>query len=287
MHYRSVDSLIDELVFAKEEYGVRYVEFADETFTLRRQWVKEFCDRYGKEVGLPFIFQTRADCVDYEVLRVIREAGCDIISFGIESGNEEFRRTVLRRRVSDEQIIKAFRMANHLKYKTYAFNMVGMPYETEENILDTIRLNKEVKTWGHNVCIFYPFPGTRLGDTCYENGWVSAEREGTLEGYYYDTILDMPQLDRLTILTYQKFWPYYLPLPQRLFPVITPIFRIFLRVGFYIQRKTKSEFLQQVINNMYVLTSATANVRQFRIFLRYLPARLRKLLIERKQQASR
>ena len=82
--------------------------------------------------------------------------------------------------------------------------MVGLPFETEQMILDTIKLNKKINAKHHNVCIFYPFKGTELEQICQEKDWIT-NQTADLESYYHDTILAMPQLDRMTILTYQKF----------------------------------------------------------------------------------
>lgn len=276
VRHRSVDSLLDEFEAMRDRYGVRYFEFADETFTLRRKWVFEFCEKYKRRIGLPFIFQTRCNDVDTEVLSAIKDAGCDTVSFGVESGNEEYRNKVLGRKMTDETIFEAFRIAREVGFKVCSFNMVGMPYETEEMILDTIRINKRLKPDIHNVCIFYPFPGTRLGDICEREGWISDEAQG-LESYYYDTVLRMPQLDRYTILVYQKFFPLFLKLPEFSYPVFTRLFKTFLKAAYALQSLTGSKLLKELMNNLYWFNSAMTQKRLLGRLLRSAPGRIAKL----------
>jgi radical SAM superfamily enzyme YgiQ (UPF0313 family) len=177
--------------------------------------------------------------------------------------------------MEDETIIRAFEMATELGFEVYSFNMVGMPYETENQILDTIRLNRKLKASKHDICIFYPFPGTELGDLCRDKGWIR-DTKGVY-GYYYDTILDLPQLDRLTILTYQKFWPYYLIFPETFFPAMTALFKNFLKVGYYVRGRSNSKTLGMILDNLYILTKATTDPKTLSYLLSdYLPSKLKK-----------
>lgn len=285
VNHRSVENLLAELQMMRKKYGVSYFEFADETFTLRRKWVLEFCEKYKKILGFPFIFQTRCDAVDYEILKAIREAGCNELSFGVESGNEKFRNEILGKELSDETIFNAFKIAKSLGFTVRSFNMMGMPNETEKMIVDTIKINKKIKPDIHNVCIFYPFPGTRLGDLCEERGWIE-KKDLNLDSYYYDTVLKMPQLDRITILTYQKFFPVYLKLPVSCFPLVTTIFKSLLKMAYYVQRKTGSKFLREFLNNIYWLASALTNIRLMRKLLSALPIRIPKLLRDKQVRSK-
>ena len=250
VRYRSVDNLLDEIEFVKEKYHIRVVEFADETVTLRKKWVREFSQKYRKRIALPFVIQTRCDTVDLEVLQLLKNAGCQSLSFGIESGNEVLRRNVLKRKMSNEQIINALELAKKVDLPATSFNMVGMPFETESMILDTIKLNRKIKTKHHNVCIFYPFAGTELGKISQKENLIKYHYDN-LESYYHDTVLDMQQLDRLTILTYQKFWRFYMTFPEFLFPVMTHTFRNILRILDYLIKKTNLSILKLIFDHLF------------------------------------
>ena len=263
------------------KYGVTLFDFADETFTVRRKWLFEFCEKYKRKFNTRFVFQTRCDNVDYESLKAIRDTGCTEINFGIESGNEKFRNEILGRRMSDETIFNAFTQAKRLGFRVCSFNMVGMPNETENMIIDTIKMNKKLEVDAHNVCIFYPFPGTKLGDLCEEKGWI-AGTGANLESYYYDTILEMPQLDRFTILTYQKFFPLYLKIPTPFIPLAANIFKVLLKVSYFVQEKTGSKFLREFLNNLYWFNSALTDIKLFKRLLYMAPQRVLKLVKDKR-----
>ncbi|NVM31164.1 MAG: B12-binding domain-containing radical SAM protein [Candidatus Helarchaeota archaeon] len=248
--YRTVNNLLDEIEFVKEKYDIKIVEFADETITIRKKWIREFAPKYQNRIGLPFVFQTRCETVDLELLKILKTAGCKHISFGIESGNEVLRQKILKRKMSNDQIINAFELAKKVNIATTSFNMVGLPFETEQMILDTIKLNKRIKTKHHNVCIFYPFKGTKLEEICQKKNWIKPV-EYDLESYYHDTILDMPQLDRLTILTYQKFWKLYMIFPELFFPIMTHTFRNVLKIMDFIINKTKFRLLKIIFDHLF------------------------------------
>lgn len=277
MRHRSVESLLAEIEMMRDRYGVRVFEFADETFTLRRNWVLEFCKKYRERVNLPFIFQTRCNDVDREILQALKDARCETLSFGVESGNETYRKEVLGRRMSDKVIEEAFGLAKDLGFRVNSFNMVGMPYETEEMILDTIKMNRRLRPHGHNVCIFYPFPGTRLGDLCEEKGWIAKEATG-LESYYYDSVLRMPQLDRFTVLSYQKFFPLYLRLPWFAVKPARRLLRPLLEATYWVEKRTRSKVLREMLNNLYWITSAFTDGLAFKKLLIQLPRRLARIV---------
>lgn len=92
--------------------------------------------------------------------------------FGVESGSEKIRREILRRPISDEMIISAFENAKRVGIKTFSYNMIGIPYETTEDIKKTIELNKKINPDEVQCTYFYPFPGTDLFYLCEENGWI-------------------------------------------------------------------------------------------------------------------
>ena len=250
VRYRSVDNLLDEIEYVKEKYHIKTVEFADETFTLNKKWITEFAQKYPKRIGLPFAIQTRCENVDLEILQVLKKAGCGHLSLGIESGNEDFRFKVLKRRMTNNQIIKAFELAENVGLTTTSFNMVGLPFENEQTILDTIKLNKKIKTKHHNVCIFYPFKGTKLEEISQKKNWIKFRSEN-LESYYHDTVLNMPQLDRITILTYQKFWKFYISFPEFLFPIMTPAFKTFLKIFNLLIEKTNFKIFKLIFDHLF------------------------------------
>jgi len=136
--------LIEELAYAVDQFGVRNVYFADLSFTLNKKLVSEMCDfliRRGARIR--WACQTRLDLVDEEILRKMRDAGCRLIEFGVESGTE----TIVRRTnkyIPPKTITEGMRLVRKLGIETVAFMMFGLPEETEEDMRRSIRFVKKI-----------------------------------------------------------------------------------------------------------------------------------------------
>jgi len=199
LRFRSPGHIISEIKECLRMHPFKIIAFEDDTFTASLKWLKEFCEEYKKSVKLPFICNVRPETANLERLGIIRDAGCETISIGVEAGDENIRRAVLNRRMTDKQIIDAFRNAKKLRLKTKSYNMVGLPHETRASLLKTILLNFRLAPTAVQTTVYYPFKGTKLGDECYEKGWVDMDRKKRLKLLANDSILNLPSLSRLEI----------------------------------------------------------------------------------------
>jgi radical SAM superfamily enzyme YgiQ (UPF0313 family) len=221
---RSVANVINELRILRSTAGVRTVYFADDVFGLNRRWLYEFLDRYASEIGLPFICLARADliAVDPEYAQRLANGGCKAVFFGIESGNEDIRNRIIKKRLSNEQIRLAAERLHNAKIKFRTYNIVGLPDETLEDTFATVRLNIEIRTDYPWCSVFMPFPGTALTDYAFERGYLDRTFAFDLlsKSFFSDSKLHLPDIERMTNL--QKFfqtavlWPRTLPLVRRL-----------------------------------------------------------------------
>jgi len=217
LRFRSADNVIAEIKEVISRYNVKIITFHDDTFTLNRAWLKRFCESYKKEINKPFFCNSRPDTLDEENIRLLKSAGCIKINIGIESGNDVIRNKILERHINEREIIKSFGLCNKYGIKTLAFNMIGLPYETEENIKETIRLNKKVKPSIIFASIFRPYPGTKLFRLCKKNKWISKRK---VKSYFENTsILNLPSISNKKIkyyhdvfrwLIFKPFISYYL-----------------------------------------------------------------------------
>jgi radical SAM superfamily enzyme YgiQ (UPF0313 family) len=189
---RSVGNVLAEIRRVIENYSPDRILFHDDTFTLFHQWIKEFCEKYPKEFDLPFWCNIRVETVNRQILLNLKKAGCEQINIGIESGNEWLRRTVLNRPMTNQQIMKVFRIAHEVGLRTLSFNMVGIPFETPRMVKDTIELNKLVQPDLIQVSIFYPYPNTELWKLCKKNRFL---KQTHVYSYYEDhSVLDLPTM---------------------------------------------------------------------------------------------
>lgn len=136
--------------------------FADDTFTVKKLWLHEFCKVYKYEIDLPFECNARVETISDSVCEDLKLAGCKSIDFGVESGNEWLRRNILNRKHNNEIIVKAFETVHKHGIKAFAFNIIGMPFETREMMKDTFKLNKRLNAEYGRAFYYYPYPGTAM-----------------------------------------------------------------------------------------------------------------------------
>ena len=176
IRFRSVDNLISEIKHVLEHYPfINTLAFDDDILFLNRKWSEEFSEKYSREIHLPFMCNARADVTDKTLVNLLKKAGCYYVKLGLESGNEEIRYNVLNRRMTSEQIVKAFSICKNAGLITHAYNIVGIPYETPAAILDTIKLNAAIGVDILHVSIYQPYPGTKLAETCREQNFLESK----------------------------------------------------------------------------------------------------------------
>lgn len=190
MRFRSVDSLLKEIKQVVNKYHPTSIEFYDDTFTLDKERINEFCKKYPKEINLPFTINGRVNTVDREMLFNLKKAGLTRISIGVESGDPYIRNKILKRNMTDKEIIETFNWAKEAGIKTYSFNMIGIPFETKSSIKKTIRLNQKIKPDFVGVSIFNAFKGTELYNVCEKNNWLIKGKAS--KSYFQDTNVRHP-----------------------------------------------------------------------------------------------
>ncbi len=194
VRFRSPAHILAEIRGLQARYPVSTINFQDDTFTLNETWTLEFCEAYGQEVCLPFWINTRVERLSEEVVKALADAGCRGVRIGIESGNEGLRRDILKRHMSNDEIVAAFRRLRKHGLKAYTCNMLGVPGETREMIEETIELNRRLEPDDLQFSVFYPYPMTELYDVAVEKGYY-VPAKGSLSTYYSRTsVLNLPTL---------------------------------------------------------------------------------------------
>jgi radical SAM superfamily enzyme YgiQ (UPF0313 family) len=145
-----------------DNYGIKNIHFQDDSFTLIRVRVEQLCDLMIKSgIGFKWSCQARPDCVDFELLKKMAEAGCVQIEFGVESGNQELLNSAIKG-YSKQQIRQAFKEAKRAGLTTYGFFIIGLPGETLITWLESIIFAKSLELDSCVWTILAPFPGTRV-----------------------------------------------------------------------------------------------------------------------------
>lgn len=159
---RSVPHVISELKMLKEKYGAREIAFWDDTFTVNRAWVMEFCDAMIREkMNLYWGCYSRLNLVDRELLAKMKEAGCWTLFFGIESGNQELLDNI-KKKMTVEQMTEKVRLVQSFGIEIRGSFMVGMPGETPEMGRKTIQYAIDLNPDYAQFSLTTPYPGTEL-----------------------------------------------------------------------------------------------------------------------------
>lgn len=169
---RGIDEIIKEIKYLKSFYGVEWIYFPDGTFTANKKWLIEFLTEYSKQQLPGFLCNARVENLDEEIIRLLKQAGCDRITLGIQSGNEQIRRQYSGRIMSNEKISEITRLCKKYKIRVGVDIIFGWPSETINQAMDTIKLCREIKadSCSSNVMIYYP--GIKITEMAFEQGFI-------------------------------------------------------------------------------------------------------------------
>ena len=160
---RSTGSVVDEFAHL-EGLGFTLVHFKDDIFTLRKDRTAALCEAMlDRGMRLPWTAQTRPDAVDRSLLTLMKRAGCRTLGFGVETGSEPMIRS-LRKGNRLDDVRNAFRWAREAGIRTVGFFLLGSPGETEQDVVATHALLREIRPSMIQVAFFTPYPGSPAHD---------------------------------------------------------------------------------------------------------------------------
>jgi radical SAM superfamily enzyme YgiQ (UPF0313 family) len=159
---RPASQVAAEMKMLKEQYNPDAVWFVDDVFTISHKWLTAFHEEVGRQdARIRFECITRAERLNDEILRLLKEAGCFRIWIGAESGSQQII-DAMDRRVDVNHVKKIIQDTNAMGIETGTFIMLGYPGETEKNIQETIQYLKEAKPTHYTITVAYPIKGTSL-----------------------------------------------------------------------------------------------------------------------------
>ena len=198
---KASEKAILDMLYLKNKYNIEMFYILDETFlAVAKSEIKILAEKYKQKINTPFFTQTRPETVTEEKAKIVADMGCKVMSMGIENGNEHIRNAVLNRKVSNEQIINAFNILKKYGIQTSSFNMLGVPGETEQTILETIELNRLCKPDSIGVSYFFPYKGTSLRDLAIKEKMINGDEDPNLSNDV--PVLKLPSISQSKITNY-------------------------------------------------------------------------------------
>lgn len=216
---RSVESIIEEIKYLKEKFGLQAYYFQDDTFTLKKIWIREFCKRLVEEKLDDVLWgcNSRIDIVDEEIMRVMHKAGLRVMHIGIESGSQRVLDEIYHKDINLEYVPERIRIAEKIGIHCLCFFMVGGPGETKEEIEKTIKFATSLDATEITATIATPLPGTYLYEAI--KGKFKVIDDFSQFDYYKNSAFENPEVSfrqlkwlqkklLLRFYTHPKRWGY-------------------------------------------------------------------------------
>jgi len=209
---RSPENVVEEMGQAVNRYGAQTIIFYDDLFTVKKPWVLSFCKEIAKrKLKVDWKCESRVDIIDEEMLVAMKEAGCTLIAYGVESGNQKTL-DYFQKKVTIDDARRAFGLTKKARIQPMAYFILGAPVETWEDSLRSIAFAIELDPAYVQFSILSPTYGTRAYEEAKAHGWL-AEVDARNP---YDRDLKRPvmlspnwdekKLNRIVKIAYRRFY---------------------------------------------------------------------------------
>ena len=170
---RDATSVVDEIEHIISRYNIYGFDFWDDTFTLVPAHVQQICNEIIKRrLDIKWYARIRVDTVNRSILELMKEAGCRVVSYGIESGSPRIL-DVIRKNITLDQVRECTRLCSKLGFHVKVFFMFNHPTEKIRDIEATILLMDEIRQWPNvsiKTAMTYIYPGTEIEQIAKDEG---------------------------------------------------------------------------------------------------------------------
>lgn len=215
---RSIENVVDEFEYIKKELPqVKEIFIEDDSFTIDKNRIMEFCDELIKRnIEITWSCQSRAE-LDYKTMKKMKDAGCRLLDVGYESGSDEILNNI-RKGVTVNQLKEFTYNAKKAGLKILADFVIGFPGESKETIMETNQVIKEIKPDILQVAVATPIPGTEFYRYCKDSGYISNDDlESSINEFgFQKCVISYPNLNSAeiasnvdsTLKNYYLNWSY-------------------------------------------------------------------------------
>lgn len=183
IRYREINHVIKELIIVKKNLKrVERINFYDEVFLPKKEWIEDFCTKYEQYINLPFYCMFYPGTCTKETAEILSRVGLKGVWLGIQSGSERVRREVFKRNYSNETIFKQIDIFHQLNISVKCDFIFDNPFETPEETEETIKLigmlpNPELV----NMFSLKFFPNTEITNKALKMGLIDKTIDQTYE----------------------------------------------------------------------------------------------------------
>lgn len=212
IRFRDMWFVLDEAARIKRHYPeTRFFFFQDDEVGARVERLEYLAKQWKQFIRIPFHVQMRVEYIDDERIKLLKMAGCNSLTFAIESADYDTRRNVLGKKFKNLQIENAVKLLYKYKMKFRVENMIGIPFcDTVEDMWKTYKYNMEIKPKLSWVSLCQPYPETSLGTRCKEADLFSGDLKEIPEAFFSKTILRFPKKVKLQLENMQKLFTLFI-----------------------------------------------------------------------------
>ena len=180
---RSAENIVAEIRECVEKYNIRNFLFWADIFNLDRQWTIDLCQAIiDSGLKITWSANTRADTADLEMAKIMYKSGCRLVSIGVESGSQ-YMLEKMGKKITLDDVRKTVKIFKQAKIRIYNYFVIGLPWETEETIEETIKFAIELNSDFISFYTATPLPGSRFYDYAKEHNLF--DKDTSFENAYF------------------------------------------------------------------------------------------------------
>lgn len=200
----------------KDTFGATWFKFVDDTFLMPQIDHLTALRDLIAPLDIMFGCSVMPNTIREDKVKLAVDMGCVAMSVGIESGNDEIRRSV-QRFYRNDNVVKKLKMCQDYGIRVSTFNIIGFPGETRENVFETIELNRQIGSNAANAYVLYPYHGTPIA---IEQNVPLRNGEGQIPTIDIGHTLGFSEMSADELLGLRQTFNHYLMLPKGLYPII-------------------------------------------------------------------
>lgn len=227
---RSAGNVVDEIEQCVNEFGIRNFFFKADTFTMNKRYVIDICREILKRgLDIQWVANSRVDTIDSERLEWMKRAGCWLVAFGLESGDDEILRH-MKKDATCEDARRAVKLVKSHGLSVFGFFMIGLPWDTEMTVQRTLDFAVELDCDFVELHIATPYEGTELYEIADELGLIDRDVMG--HDYFEDPVTGTLTMTREQLLNYRQ----------------TGLKRIYLTPSYFLRTLSRVRSPRQLMN---------------------------------------
>lgn len=199
---RSVENIVAEIRECVEKYNIRNFLFWSDIFNLDKKWTMDLCQAIiDSELKITWSANTRADTADLEMAKMMYKSGCRLVSIGVESGSQEMLEK-MGKNITLNDVRRTVKVFKQAKIRIYNYFVIGLPWETEETVEETIKFAIELNSDFISFYTATPLPGSRFYDYAKEHNLF--DKETSFESAYFYPAVNTHYLTKKRVFELHK-----------------------------------------------------------------------------------